>query len=1159
MRGLRWSLLLLAASCTFGAEPVARIEVRADRLVMVVNSLAWHEVMLPDQAVSSQANGGYALHMPLPGRNFLPEAVAGSDDRLRPMTLDGAQAWESPPVPVEHKFQEQMAAPGRFGLLFSVYARAAKGARVPVEMSLAWVPAADEAAEAEAWEELAATNEWQRLSVRLPFAVHEVKGTASLSIRSEGAIEFAGLQLEPWGDYPVFQTTPTPWMPGGTVRTARPPTLPATLLPMEWTQGAVALKLQLDELPGSPISGERTILFVGSFWQGDLEMLIDQSWIGGTTVRTPRLRQLLADGQEHDLLFAWDESEARVFADGELVGRSEMKARPDRERMGYRVWIGTHNPRARNVGGAIRDLHFYNESITPDEVTGEGLGEGPWMTPPARYVFRRDEEGVTVVLPLQGAVPQDLTVELTGIPGASASLSRQPEGAAVHLHLEPWSYAPGTMDGAILLSRSDGTTKRWPWPVRIVPAEARDRFPIGNWGSPGSVADLEWASEIGLGVIDSRNHGADYLNLVALHGLRASVNFRNIRIEPHPATPEHLTLARADAARLAQAVQPFPWVISCIHNSEGHGTDDVHLSPAALASLKAELAMEEPLLPPQDGWGDLAVRPKVDLTAFAETGIVPDDHAPLRYVKWLMNKGDGMNLSSAVLADRLHAAAPWVRMIQEPARHYYASWADTLSNWRYANSPAPMMVVWKQGLAAAQATGKAYYPLTGHCYFSPAIYLDDEKKRPVPPSGDMAAAFLWTGLAMPADEVRCFGWWQKDWAEHEQLRPGSTERIKATIAELSRLGPVVGNVPLRRADLAVLMPETNQLGRGHDEWWHAYRSLVYDVTSFFANHDLQVDFLHEDRVLSGELQHYRHLYIPGLRYQMAAVDAAVQAWRGNGGTLILDNQASPAFEADIVAPLIAAERKGMAFSIDADACAAWVEEFRPKLQPHARLEKGQAIVLSKELPGSRFVFAINNQWSEASIAGNLSGEDIGSDIVDEMQEFKEAGRVRQLSGKLEDVGVAQTITLSLLESPEAVIYDLRAGRRLMPEVDADGRLLLHLPLDPGAAAVLAIYPREATKLLFDCPTDARPGAIAELRIRLLGADGQPLQGRQGVRLEIIDPDGQPLDATAIYRLTDGQTTVRLRLPTTALAGSWRVSGRHLSSSLEAAARFPVTP
>ena len=55
------------------------------------------------------------------------------------------------------------------------------------------------------------------------------------------------------------------------------------------------------------------------------------------------------------------------------------------------------------------------------------------------------------------------------------------------------------------------------------------------------------------------------------------------------------------------------------------------------------------------------------------------------------------------------------------------------------------------------------------------------------------------------------------------------------------------------APLAVFLPEVNRLGRAHDEWWHAYGSIVYAIVSFFGEHDLPVDFLYEKQVLAGAL------------------------------------------------------------------------------------------------------------------------------------------------------------------------------------------------------------------------------------------------------------------------------------------------------------------
>jgi len=1154
-------LLLLAASLP-AAEPVARVDAHADRLTLIVDDLGYYHVPLPAGSTRQQADGRFALEMPLPSRNFLPESLTGHDAEATPpgtaLRLAAAEAWAGPPTPVQYSFGEIGVRPGNFGLVFTASVRAPSGTagETPVQLRLDWEPkdAAGDGRTAAAAHAVGAA--WRRLAVHLPFDDRALEGTATVRLTAEAAVEVAGLQLEPWGDYPVFQREPTAWLRGGAVRNVRPPTLSARLIPIDWQQGAVALAVRLGE-PGQTPTGERQILFVGNSWRGPLEILTDRVRVGKATVPAPALRGLLNDGAEHRLLVSWDAHDVHLYADAALLARGRMPAGEIEVPDDPRLWIGTHDPRPRNFGGSIRELRFYDRPVTPDELADTAVVTGPLLAPPLRRVFRRDEENLVLDLPLIGSVPPELSVALTGIPGGAAELVRAGEAATLRLRFEPWQHPTGPLEAEIRLATPAGPLRRWPWPIQIVPALPRDLYPVGNWGSPGTGADLAWARDIGLTLIDSRNRTAGYLNEVARHGLLASLNFANLRGSPHPATPENLARADSEADLMTADIRPFPWVVSCVLNSEGHGTDRIAASPLAMASLRETLGLDEPLFPPAGTPLHLANRPRVDLSGFAATGIVPDDFLPLRYVDWLMVEGDGMNMASRITSDRLAAAAPWVEVVMEPATPRpsavrYAAWADTLSNWRYANSPTPMLTIWRQGLAAARAAGKKYYPLSGHQYYSPRVFVAaGDTRTEIPPSGDMAAAFLWTGFALPAAEVRCFGWWQRNWAENERLRPGSNARIAAAIAEVSRLGPVVGEVPLRPAQLAVFMPVANMLGRGSDEWWHAYGDLVSTVVNFFAAHDLPVDFVYEEQVLAGELASYPFVYIPALRYQRAGVHEAVEAWRRAGGRLILDTLAGDAFQADIVAPLIGDSRRGQAYRLDEDRSREWVAGFRPLTTPHARLEDGAAIVITKELPGTRFVIAVNDRWASAAVGSDLLGVEQGGDIIDEVREFAARDGVRTLTADLRDVGVPQTIRLSLLEGPEAAIFDLRRGLRLQAPVGRDGRRELELPLGPGEAAVLAIYPRPPDRLELVPPPAAAAGRIAEIEVRLLDGDGQPLPGRQGVDLEVSDAAGRRTDESAIYRLEDGRTTVRVRLPRNAPAGRWRITATDLAGSLTA--------
>lgn len=1156
---------LSAPHPTVPVEPLAWVDVLPDRLVMVVDSTGYVEVPLPTNVVRRRDDGDCVLTLPLPARNFLSlEMTGGETDGAagapgHRWTVEATMPWTNA-ASVVHTFNGR-SRPSRFGLLFSAYARSVDGAVVKADLTLDWRGVKSSTNVVSATAQAAVGREWKRILVRLPFDEYALNGTAHLQVGGHERIEVAGLQLEPWGDAPITLESPANWTPGGTVRSVRAPSLLAGVIPTDWQQGSVTLNVRVTERPQEgPIDGERNILSVGG-GQAILDLSVDSAWVNKTKLPLPTLREILADGAEHTLLLTWNSAEVCLYADGKRIGSAPVKQQSiPLKGQSVGLFIGMHYWWMRNLGGEVRSLRFYDRPVTPEETTFAVTDRGPWLEPPLRRVFRRDEEDAEVVLPLHGEGAKDVVVRLRGLPVSDAKVVRQGGQSSVRIRLKPWQHSAGaSLDGTIILTPKDGVEKRWNWPVRIVPALERDRFMVGNWWSPGNVADLEWARDLGLGLIDSRNDNADYLNRVAEYGLRASINFASLHQDPHPATPEHLARTRTESVRMARAIASFPWVVSCVLNSEGIGRDDIDRSPAALALLKQDLGMEAPLIPPRETWMDLGLRPKVDLSAFVTNGIVPDDYPPLRYVHWMQRKGDGMNLASAVTAEEVRGRAPWVRLIQEPARVQYASWADTVANWRYANTPRPILTVWLQGLAAARAAGKSYYPITGHCYYGPEIRLDDEAKTVVRPSGDMASAFLWTGMLMPIREIRCFAWWQKDWADGEKVRPGTHDRIKAAIAEVSRMGTVMGDVPLHPAPLAVLIPEANRFGRGNDEWWHAYGSLVYEPAHFFIDHDLPVDFLLEEQVLAGGLKPYHHLYIPGLRYQRASVHKAVQTWRREGGKLLLDNEANPAFEADEVAPLIIPVPKGMGYAVNAVACTNWVRAFQPTVQPYARVEEGRAIVRTKELPGVRFVVAVNDLWEAAEFGAKTSGTEGGSDIVDIDRELKEQGRMRQVSAPLEDIGVAQTITLSLAEaSADAAFYDLRAGRRLTPSTGAEGRVNLRLDVAPGDAVIVAVYARPPAGLRLEGPKKLQPGHAYDLAVTLLDARGKPLQGRQGVNLEVLDPKGQRTDASGLYRLMDGRTTVRLRLPLDAPTGIWRVLAKELASSLKGESTFDVT-
>ncbi|MDD5707764.1 MAG: hypothetical protein PHR35_17730, partial [Kiritimatiellae bacterium] len=364
------------------AAPLARVDVLPDRLVMVVDSTGYFETELPANVVRQREDGSCALSLPLPARNFLTLEVTGgeadgqADSPGRRWTLDATEPWTNATT-VVHTFSGR-CKPGHFGLLFSAYARSLDAPSVKADLTMDWRPARPATNAASATAQATVGKDWQRLFVHIPFEALPVKGAAHLKIAGNGRLEVAGLQLEPWGDAYVFLESPTAWTPGGTTRSVRAPSLPAGVIPTDWREGAVALKVRVTERPQEgPVDGDRNILSIAG-GQTILDLMVDGAWVNKTKLPLPALRQILADGAEHDLLLTWNAAEVCLLADGKPVGRAPVKQQPlSFKGQGDRLHIGMHYWWMRNLGGEVRALRFYDRPVAPQETTVEATDRGP--------------------------------------------------------------------------------------------------------------------------------------------------------------------------------------------------------------------------------------------------------------------------------------------------------------------------------------------------------------------------------------------------------------------------------------------------------------------------------------------------------------------------------------------------------------------------------------------------------------------------------------------------------------------------------------------------------------------------------------------------------------------------------------------------------------
>jgi hypothetical protein len=556
-----------------------------------------------------------------------------------------------------------------------------------------------------------------------------------------------------------------------------------------------------------------------------------------------------------------------------------------------------------------------------------------------------------------------------------------------------------------------------------------------------------------------------------------------------------------------------------------------------MQALKADTGLDAPPLPAGADLADLSSRPKLDLRAYRDSGIVPAALPELRYLEWLLAKGDGIAMANGEIARILRAANPGLRVLGEPAhptiyQYGHIDGRDVAGTWCYERELGAMQWRFSGGQAYARHGGIGFYPILGYIYCIGPQDLGNGQKGEPSISADAARARLWLTLAQPAEffciwNFEAYG--AKGWAEGE-LYPGLYEAHTTTMRDLNRLGPVFGPLPWRRPTLALLASFTTQLGRGAEHWWHWYGQAVSTVGGTLNTHNAFYDLLYESDVRNNRLTAYDTLVIPAALYLPADVHARIADWSRRGGRVVLDNQANPAFafatqeRIESMGP-----NKGIAPTVLTDVVGAWARTYREAATTYyATAETAEALVYTKESGSARYVIAINNRWTERP---NL---------------------------KLRDVGLPLDTVLRLREAnPDAAVYDVVAGQRLDAPRNAEGVLRLPCALGPGAGRLFAVYPQAIATVAVAPGKLLARGTAGTVAVRILDAAGRPVPGRQGLEIEVQTPDGGRWDSNGIYAADNGLATIHLRPPLDAPAGKWRITCREMASGKQAEAEVRV--
>ena len=976
------------------------------------------------------------------------------------------------------------------------------------------------------------------------------------------------LQVERGRNYPVFQTQPSDWMPGGTNRGS--PLSVSSLaehLLLNETEGTIVLRLKPDPvLPGFSL-GDCAWFSIGAGWDVVAELNDESFRLGKSVLRFPAISSMWPDGDFHQIALVWNTKTISLFRNGILISEEKRTAPLNEilltERMKtMNILFGQATSRIRTNQGTLAYFAAYDRALPAERLValaatkGVEAKENILLSLPQRSDFTRDEVDVSLSMQLlntNGTLNGSASLQVDIYKKGDDVLFKEVDDFitqqinantfCVLIPINTQAMMPGEYRCIITLI-NEGNTQIYHQPFTIHAALPSNSYGLMIWGVGTDHNKWQRYQSEGASIIDTGGYAfPSVVQNAGAMDLTISAHVQNFLHSPHPAAPDNwsriMHRAQVDAAAIARASHRVRYALL---NSEVFGSSNIKSSPRMLKDLKEQIDLWEPPLSDEAGKFGLASRPKFELKAYAKTGIVPSNLPELKFLEWLADRGNGVSPVNAEIIHTLKQRTPKLRVLGEPAHAFIFHYGlyegrDLVGAWCYELDLGAVQRRFSAGQAYARHYGCGFYPIIGYVYSvmdKDGFEIGDGQKMIDPSlSPDAARARLWLSLAQPAELICIWSYESynpQGWKEN-QIHPGLYNESARTMRLINRLGPVYGPLKWKRPPLALFASFTTQIGLGSERWWHEYGIVVGKYGQILNSANARYDLLLESDIRAGRLDSYKTILAPSLRYLPEDIHEKITAWSADGGQVVVDRLANPALQyanQQTIAGLSDTPNGESSTDKTKEALVSdWAHELTTRHEKaySVRADSEDVMVVVKEAGQARYVIVINNRW-QMRPAPNL---------------------------RISDVGVGQKTALRLVDpafadGKSAFVYDAVEGKSVRIKRE-NGAAVWDCALEPGEGRLYAVYTSEIATLDAQLAGENPEGNPEQLIVRILDPHGNKVEGRQGLELEILTPAGERHDSSGIYAVDNGIATVPLRLYVGAQMGKWSVSIREIASSI----------
>jgi len=536
--------------------------------------------------------------------------------------------------------------------------------------------------------------------------------------------------------------------------------------------------------------------------------------------------------------------------------------------------------------------------------------------------------------------------------------------------------------------------------------------------------------------------------------------------------------------------------------------------------------------------------------------IIPDDDPYLRYMLEWTGWGDYYGPAEAdynrALAEKVHALRKDLIVFQTPGASFgeldvvhpeiYDYWFSSP-----VTGALSTMSLTRALQREAYGAAKPIWPLIGWFQRTPApawtgAYIETQSKMCLAEGADA----LWLTLMF----------WYDSRGKHKPTMLQGAEHIAPSVRAvgdlLERFGPTLKRVTPVRYPVAVLHsattegyqriidPETIARAKAEGSWmevaWEHGQATGMGFAALLRA-GMPAEFITEEDVLAGRLEHYGALVLLDHKYARKSVADRIGQYAAKGGLVFAD-------KSSLIRP-----KEAKALPFDASQFTRMIN-----LGLRTARRGGQQLEIVHER-----TTGLEREWALLSRkflarsplpAELLTVSSDNMEVITRMGRCGEADYVFVLSA---DVLREQSATVSA-RTRGRFAYELFAGDT--PALAApNGELRLRATLPPGGWRVYVVTPDPLGPIALDARAD---GKAVSVQVQVRNSKGGVVDGAFPVHVEVFDPKGKPLPYGGYFATDAGVLEYRFAAALNDPVGSWKVRATHLATGHTAEAEVKVS-